>query len=391
MVTVPCAFDGPDLDEVADRRRVLARRGGRRSDGAAADRLRGRVLARLRLPRRAARASARGAAARPAAARSCRPARWPWPTGTPPSTRPPRPAAGSWSGAPAFRFFSLERPPYAALAPGDRSVFTVAGAGEPVEPAAAGAAAVGRAGGGPSGARGRGARAARRRPGRRPPGRGRGRRARAPGRPTRCRSRWPTGWSATRAGAGALEITGGGHPAALPGACHVAVVGGAPAVRVDGSHGAGRTGRAAGAAGSCSRSGRCAAGCAPTCAVAGGLLGPEVFGSRASDELSGLGPGPLGPGRGPLRRTRGRRRSVTTCCRGGHRARRGRRARSSCASCRARTPSASRPTCWPAWPAWRSVSSVTATGSGCACEPNEARPTCGDRRRTAASSTRRAW
>ena len=39
----------------------------------------------------------------------CRPARWPWPTGTPPSTRRPRRAAGSWWGGPAFPLFSLER------------------------------------------------------------------------------------------------------------------------------------------------------------------------------------------------------------------------------------------------------------------------------------------
>ena len=34
VVTVPCAFDGPDLEEVAARRRLLARRGGRAHDGA---------------------------------------------------------------------------------------------------------------------------------------------------------------------------------------------------------------------------------------------------------------------------------------------------------------------------------------------------------------------
>jgi allophanate hydrolase subunit 2 len=37
-------------------------------------------------------------------------------------------------------------------------------------------------------------------------------------------------------------------------------------------------------------------GCRAYLAVAGGLLGPEVFGSLASDELSGLGPGALTPG-----------------------------------------------------------------------------------------------
>ena len=37
-------------------------------------------------------------------------------------------------------------------------------------------------------------------------------------------------------------------------------------------------------------------GCRTYVAVAGGLLGPAPFGSRSSDELCGLGPGPLGSG-----------------------------------------------------------------------------------------------
>ena len=42
--------------------------------------------------------------------------------------------------------------------------------------------------------------------------------------------------------------------------------------------------------------GRLQRGCRTYLAVAGGLLGPEVFGSSASDELTGLGAGPVRPG-----------------------------------------------------------------------------------------------
>ena len=46
----------------------------------------------------------------------------------------------------------------------------------------------------------------------------------------------------------------------------------------------------------CSRWGRLRRGCRTYVAVAGGLVGPAAFGSSASDELCGLGAGPLAPG-----------------------------------------------------------------------------------------------
>ncbi len=97
-------------------------------------------------------------------------------------------------------------------------------------------------------------------------------------------------------GAAALEITAGGTRARCLSACHVAVVGGAPDVRVDGA--AVPAGRVVPLApGQVLEVGRLRGGLRAYLAVAGGLLGPEVFASLASDELSGLGPGPLRPGR----------------------------------------------------------------------------------------------
>ena len=98
------------------------------------------------------------------------------------------------------------------------------------------------------------------------------------------------------AGSGTLELTGGGTRLRALAACHVAAVGAAPGLRVDGSTvPAGQVVPLAGgqelAVGPLQR------GCRTYLSVAGGILGPEVFGSGASDELTGLGPGPLGPGR----------------------------------------------------------------------------------------------
>ena len=95
--------------------------------------------------------------------------------------------------------------------------------------------------------------------------------------------------------AGALEITAGTARLRCLEPCHVAVVGGGPGVLVDG------TVEPAGqvvplVAGQLLEVGPMRRGLRAYVAVAGGLLGPEVFGSMASDELSGLGPGPLGRG-----------------------------------------------------------------------------------------------
>ena len=83
--------------------------------------------------------------------------------------------------------------------------------------------------------------------------------------------RWPTGWPATRRGAGTLELTGGGTRLRCLGACHVAVVGAAPEVRVDGSAGAGRAAAAAWRAGQVLEVGRQHGGCRSYLAVAGGV------------------------------------------------------------------------------------------------------------------------
>ena len=65
-----------------------------------------------------------------------------------------------------------------------------------------------------------------------------------------------------------------------------------------------------------------APGAGPTVAVAGGILGPTVFGSCASDELTGSAPACSGRRAAALGRPVGGRRSATTCGRGGYRSRR---------------------------------------------------------------------
>ena len=97
------------------------------------------------------------------------------------------------------------------------------------------------------------------------------------------------------ASAGTLELTGGGTRLRCRGACHVAVVGGAPEVRVDGAA-VPESQVLPLEPGQVLEVGRLRRGCRTYLAVAGGILGPEVFGSSASDELCGLGAGPLPPG-----------------------------------------------------------------------------------------------
>lgn len=94
---------------------------------------------------------------------------------------------------------------------------------------------------------------------------------------------------------GTLELTGGGTRLRCRGRCHVAVVGAAPELRLDGA--------AVPSAqvlplepGQVLDVGPLRRGCRTYVAVAGGILGPEVFGSSASDELTGLGVGPVQPG-----------------------------------------------------------------------------------------------
>jgi biotin-dependent carboxylase-like uncharacterized protein len=96
-------------------------------------------------------------------------------------------------------------------------------------------------------------------------------------------------------GAGTLELTGGGTRLRCLGECHVAVVGAAPDLQVDG------TAEPAGqllplCAGQVLQVGRQRRGCRSYLSVAGGILGPVWFGSCGTDELTGLGAGPLAPG-----------------------------------------------------------------------------------------------
>jgi biotin-dependent carboxylase-like uncharacterized protein len=96
-------------------------------------------------------------------------------------------------------------------------------------------------------------------------------------------------------GSGALELTGGGARLRCLGACHVAVVGAAPEVRVDGT--AERAGQLLPLEpGQVFQIGRQRAGCRTYLAVAGGIVGPQWFASAGTDELTGLGAGPLAAG-----------------------------------------------------------------------------------------------
>jgi len=205
----------------------------------------------------------------------------------------PTASPGGWQlvGRTGVALFSAARPPYALLAPGDRVQLTAAGSGDP-EPVAAPPWAP------PAGARpvldvvAPGLRAVVQDGGRRG--------VAAAGVPAAAPADPVSFALANRlvgnaASAGTLELTGGGTRLRCRGACHVAVVGGAPEVRVDGAAVPDsqvlplEPGRVL-------EVGRLRRGCRTYVAVAGGILGPEVFGSAASDELCGLGAGPLAPG-----------------------------------------------------------------------------------------------
>ena len=293
-VVVPCSFDGPDLDDVAELAGIgradvvdllCAARltvsvmgfspGFAYLDGLP-DELRG--VARRARPRPAVPAGSVALANGSAAV---------YPTASP----------GGWQlvGRTAFPFFTPTVAPYAALSPGDAVRFTVAGPGEPVEPAVPapldwlapervrpvlevvatglrvvlqdegrhGVAAFGVPNAGPAD---------------------------------------PDSFLlanrlvGNRDGAASLEITGGGARSRCRAACHVAVVGGAPDVRIDGA--AVPSGQVVPLVpGQLLEIGRLHGGLRTYVGVAGGLYGPEVLASVSSDELSGLGPGPLQAGR----------------------------------------------------------------------------------------------
>lgn len=95
--------------------------------------------------------------------------------------------------------------------------------------------------------------------------------------------------------AGALEITARGPALRCLGPSHVAVVGGVPDIRLDGQV------AAAGqvlpvAVGQVLEIGALRQGIRTYAAVAGGFVGPTMFGSMSSDQLCGLGPGSVTAG-----------------------------------------------------------------------------------------------
>jgi KipI family sensor histidine kinase inhibitor len=294
LVTIPCAFDGPDLDEVAGATGLPADEvvalltaepltvsavgfspGFAYLDGLPAALA---AVPRRDRPRPAVPAGSVALANGHAAV---------YPTASP----------GGWQlvGRTGFPLFSLDGPPYAVLAPGDRVRFRVAAAGDAVDPAGLPA---------PSWAPPPGARAVLEvlAPGMRAVLQDAGRRGvaasgvPAAGAADPVSAALANGLAGNAPGAAVLEVTGGGTRLRARGACHVAVVGAAPAVRVDGDDGSWSGRLLALEEGQVLEVGALARGCRTYVAVAGGLLGPALFGSQSSDELCGLGPGPLRPG-----------------------------------------------------------------------------------------------
>ncbi len=290
LVTIACTFDGPDLAEVAalagcqpdalvayltERPLRVAVVGF--SPGFAY--LEGLPAALHAVPRRA-RPRPQVAAGSVALANGYAAV---YPTASP----------GGWQlvGRTGVALFSVARPPYALLSPGDRVRFTATGAGDP-EPQTAPPWVP------PAGARSVLEVVA---PGLRAVVQDGGRRGMAAAGVPAAGPADPVSFALANrlvgnaASVGTLELTGGGTRLRCRGACHVAVVGGAPEVRLDGAAVPDaqvlplEPGRVL-------EVGRLRRGCRTYLAVAGGVLGPEVFGSSASDELCGLGAGPLAPG-----------------------------------------------------------------------------------------------
>jgi biotin-dependent carboxylase-like uncharacterized protein len=204
----------------------------------------------------------------------------------------PTASPGGWQlvGRTGFPLFTLAAPPFAALAPGDQVRFTVA---DEAAPAAAPAQA-------PEWVPPVGARRVLEvvRPGLRAVLQDAGRREVAaigvpgagPADPTSfLLSNRLTG---NPDAATTVELTAGIARLRCLEPCHVAVVGGAAEVAVDGiSAGHGQV--LALEPGQVVQVGPMRRGLRAYLSVAGGFLGPTVFGSSAHDELSGLGPGPL--------------------------------------------------------------------------------------------------
>ena len=301
----PAVSTGPISTRWPRSAGVHARRRGGAPDRAATDRGGHGVLARVRLPRRAARAAARRARGAPDRARSCRPGRWPSPTGTPPSTRRRRRVAGSWSAGPASPSSPGRARPTPCWRPGTGSASRW-----PV-------------------------RASRRAASRWPRRRGRRPRARAPSSRSWRRGCGPSSRTAgaaasprsaspARPGRSGLVRAGqparrqrrrrrhagdhrGRDPAALPRSVpRRRWSGAAPDVRVDGTPGARRARCCRWTPVRCSRSGRRAAAAAPTWRWPAASSGPSAFGSMRQRRVdAGSAPGPLGRGRDAPRRSVG--------------------------------------------------------------------------------------
>jgi KipI family sensor histidine kinase inhibitor len=294
VVTIPCAFDGPDLDEVA------------RLTALAADEVAARLTAapltvsvvgfspgfayldglppvlaavpRRERPRPVVPAGSVALANGHAAV---------YPTASP----------GGWQliGRTGFPLFRLDEAPYAVLAPGDQVRFSVATAGEAVAPVDQATPPWAP----PPGARpvfevlAPGLRAGLQDAGR-PAVAASGIPAAGAADPVSCAL--ANGLAGNAPGAAALEITGGGTRLRALGPCHAAVVGAGPVVRVDGADVSPAGHLLPLGEGQVVEIGTLTRGCRTYLAVAGGFLGPEVFGSHGSDELCGLGPGPIGRG-----------------------------------------------------------------------------------------------
>jgi len=292
-VTIPCTFDGPDLPEVAASLRcapdaVVAQLTERPLTAAVLGFSPGfayldglpetlRAVPRRAHPRPVVPAGSVALANGHAAV---------YPAASP----------GGWQlvGRTGVRLFSPTQPPYALLAPGDEVRLTVADPGDPGEPEPTAAPAWVP----PADARPVLEVVA---PGLRAVVQDGGRRGVAAVGVPAAGPADPVSFTlanrlvANAPSSGALELTGSGARVRGRTPCHVAVVGAAPEVRLDGAAVPADRVLPLGE-GQVLEVGRLARGCRAYVAVTGGIIGPGPFGSSASDELCGLGAGPLRAG-----------------------------------------------------------------------------------------------
>jgi biotin-dependent carboxylase-like uncharacterized protein len=205
----------------------------------------------------------------------------------------PTASPGGWNlvGRTGVPLFWTDRSPYAVLAPGDQVRFNVAGPGDPIEPPGFGA---------PRWVAPPGARPVLEvvAPGLRVVVQDRGRRGVAAVGVPGAGPADPISFDLANRllgnppGAGVMEVTGGVARLRALALCYVGVVGADPHVAVEGT--AARSGQVLPLApGHVLSVGPMRGGCRAYVAVAGGVLGPMLFGSCATDELTGLGAGPL--------------------------------------------------------------------------------------------------